>query len=242
MVQIIKDRHIKLFKQILEKIEFNIVRDYRELTLLQQGKFTNNNFAERTINRAIDKVVEALEDYFPAYGLVVSGNIIKDAEKDFFIVIELISPKELFFRALPFFSLSLTLCKKNEDNKEALVTLVNFPILEEEFWSYGDQVFSKNGLIQCSQNDKLDNHIIIAIDPEFRTEELSQYIQLNFAALNYELILLSQGKIDMVYRKFNYLEEIISSLLILEKAGFLLKIDKENKIIKATNLKLKGLL
>tara|TARA_A100001015_G_C14868901_1_gene663509 strand:+ start:356 stop:1111 length:756 start_codon:yes stop_codon:yes gene_type:complete len=237
--------YLTIFAQILNKVEAAIVRDYHELSVLQQSRNEPVNFSNKTIDRAVNRILSDLENYYPDAGLVINGQVFqKEGKKDAgYILIEILSESLVFMRAFPYFVLSLTYAKKQGEEYDLLATQINLPFFTESLQAIsGDKAyFGQNIVLRIPQNTEESINMIVAVDSEFQTDKVKIFKQVSLLSLTYELTLLAEGKIDFLCRKYEYYEQIAGLSLILQNAGFFLEIDQKAKIIKAANHKSKSL-
>lgn len=236
--------HTKIFAQILEKIEFNILRDYREATLLQESRNEPLSFVSKTIDRSINKIIDSLEYHLPDVGIVANGMDLKeeDTSNAGFVIIEAIPEAHTMQRGLPFFGLSLTYIKKENNNYNTLASYISFPVLNENIQTVlNDKCYVNQNIAKVSHSEEITQNSLIAIDNDLQTSKSEKYKQVNFFSLSYELLLLLQNKIDFVYRTFPSIEMLYGFELMLKNAGFLFEINKKDQTIKASNNKFKTL-
>jgi fructose-1,6-bisphosphatase/inositol monophosphatase family enzyme len=236
--------HIKIFEQILDKVEFNIIRDHNESALMQQNKAEHRSFIGKTVERATNKIIDKLDEYFSDLGIIANGIKIKDEEKKQagYIAIEIIPEPITIQRALPFFCVSLSFIKIDGNNYNSLASYISFPALSENLHTVlDDKCYLGQNILRLPRSVEITANSLVAIDQELQNSQSKQYRNVDFLSLSYELLLVLQGKIDFVYRKYPYLEMLYAFEFMLKNAEFLVEINQKKQTIKASNHKFKTL-
>ena len=211
-----------------EKAAVSVVRDFGELERLQVSKKGTKNFVTSSDKFAEQKIKRFLSEARPNFSFLCeeSGDT-TNADIDDVFIIDPIDGTNNFMRGIPYFSISISLMKKNEIT--ACVTLD--PIRSDCFCSdkgQGAFVGARNRL-RVSGKPALRDSVVALHMPLHKVSEkfesLAIFRRTGSTAL--DLAYLAAGKYDAVIARDVSLWDISSGILLIKEAGGFLEYSKQ---------------
>lgn len=221
-------REIYLLHNALSNGNNQIIRDYRELELLQSNKILPFRFASKLKEIIEKKIIGPIEKSFPKHGIIVNNNIIKKQDSNHYIIINLLEGEQNLARSLPFFTCNAAISKIINLEKNIVETTAAIainPILDLFYWAtLLNNACEKKQRIRPSNTRELKT----AYGVDYRNSN-----NMNLNSITLELCFLASGKLDFLIREFQNYSDILAVNHIATTAGIKYHIDSKTKIITA---------
>ncbi|HSQ97270.1 MAG TPA: inositol monophosphatase family protein [Rickettsiales bacterium] len=234
---------LNIIQDSIRKVSDKIARDYTELEILQNSQKGNIQF----VDMAIDFVKRKLFEYFtskkPSYDVTFLGeNVNNDKLKsEFRYLISPLCGKINLMHAVPYFSISVALLKKNAEGQfKTICGVIDNPITQETFVvEEGKGAYVNSRRIRVSSRSNL-NDALVAIknidNKDFIINCVKKYnnlIMTNCEVLN--ICNVANGKYDAtILDKQNIYQDL--SLLLVKEAGGLIKKLETGELIVSNDL------
>ncbi|BBJ31280.1 inositol monophosphatase [Rickettsia asiatica] len=223
-------------------------RDFLELEMLQKNSVRNEEFCKRSYLKLKTLLCEELKKhtqylFFPEDKFDLNNNY-----ESVFVINPIDSPNN-FARSIPFFAISVTYLKRNQEVLTPTSTVIYFPALNEIYYAEKGKGawIEKNNLnsnyqglrLRVSDNADLKNCLAIIEDVNhndleeiYSGEVKSDYINnmRSFGSPCYAATLVASGKADLICLSLlNFTLYYAFELLIKEAGGII--IDSSDKFI-----------
>ena len=192
-------------------------RDFGEIVQLQNSKRGTEDFTAKCYSRLQNKLVTALDEKRPQYGIILANE--PKPTDEYFFCIEPISGVDNFKRSIPFCAIAIGLFNQ----QEALAFSIHNPILRETFYAgkgmgawfenYNDTVVPKSRMRVSNQGDFLNAFI----STPFKTDFVQSR---NFGSHLLEMAYLAAGRLDIVMHKAESLLTQAAFLMVKEAGGY----------------------
>ncbi|WP_341789166.1 MULTISPECIES: inositol monophosphatase [unclassified Rickettsia] len=226
-----------LINSLRKAVKF-VHRDFLELEMLQKNPIRNEEFCKRSYLRLKTLLCEELQKhtkylFFPEDQFDPNNNY-----ETVFLVNPIDSPNN-FARSLPFFAVSITCLKQNQDVLTPVSTVIYFPVLNEVYYAErgrgawvekNDLGSNHKGLrLRVSDNDNLENCLTIIEDLKNNNfQEINN--SRTFGSSCYAAMLLASGKADLIYLPLLNFTLYYSFDLFIKEAGGIV-VDSSDKFI-----------
>ncbi|KJV81306.1 inositol monophosphatase family protein [Rickettsia hoogstraalii str. RCCE3] len=215
-------------------------RDFLELEMLQKNSVRNEEFCKRSYLRLKTLLCEELQKhtqylFFPEDQFDLNNNY-----ESVFLINPIDSPNN-FARSIPFFAISVTYLKRNQEVLTPTSTVIYFPALNEIYYAEKGKGawIEKNNLnsnyqglrLRVSDNADLKNCLAIIEGLNHNDlEEIEVDNIRSFGSPCYEATLIASGKADLICLSLlNFTLYYAFELLIKEAGGII--IDSNDKFI-----------
>ncbi|WP_218460914.1 inositol monophosphatase family protein [Rickettsia sp. TH2014] len=215
-------------------------RDFLELEMLQKDSVRNEEFCKRSYLRLKTLLCEELQKhtqylFFPEDQFDLNNNY-----ESVFLINPIDSPNN-FARSIPFFAISVTYLKRNQEVLTPTSTVIYFPALTEIYYAEKGKGawIEKNNLnsnyqglrLRVSDNADLKNCLAIIEDVNHNDlEEIEVDNIRSFGSPCYGATLVASGKADLICLSLlNFTLYYAFELLIKEAGGII--IDFNDKFI-----------
>ncbi|MFP3012322.1 MAG: inositol monophosphatase family protein [Rickettsia sp.] len=215
-------------------------RDFLELEMLQKNSVRNEEFCKRSYLRLKTLLCEELQKhtqylFFPEDQFDLNNNY-----ESVFLINPIDSPNN-FARSIPFFAISVTYLKRNQEVLTPTSTVIYFPALNEIYYAEKGKGawIEKNNLnsnyqglrLRVSDNVDLKNCLAIIEDVNHNDlEEIEVDNIRSFGSPCYGATLVASGKADLICLSLlNFTLYYAFELLIKEAGGII--IDSTDKFI-----------
>ncbi|WP_041405581.1 inositol monophosphatase family protein [Rickettsia prowazekii] len=228
-----------LMNAIRKAVKF-LNRDFLELEMLQKNSIRNEEFCKRSYLKLKTLLCEELQKhtqylFFPEDIFDLNDNY------ESIILINPIDSTNNFCRSIPFFAISVTYLKRNQDALTTASTVIYFPVLNEIYyaekgkgaWIEKINFNSNYHVLRLRVSDNADLKNCLAIVEGVNYDNFEE-IKLNnirsFGSPCYGAALVSLGKVDLIYLSLlNFTLYYAFELLIKEAGGII--IDSSDKFI-----------
>ena len=230
---------LKIIQDALVKVEPKICRDFLEIENLQNSFRDLSIFVDKTIFFVKKEISDFLKFKNPYCDIFFFDESFKknNTNSNTRYLVYPIYEKFNFIHAVPYFSILVSLQKKNKNNVfETIGGIIDSPILKETFFvQKGDGSFSNTRRIRVSNRNNFAD-MMLSIEKTnnktFLKNCIDKYpnVQItNSSILN--ICNVATGKFDftIIEKQEEYLE--LPILLVEEAGGFKKKIDKNNFLI-----------
>ncbi|WP_016917034.1 inositol monophosphatase family protein [Rickettsia honei] len=215
-------------------------RDFLELEMLQKNSVRNEEFCKRSYLKLKTLLCEELQKYtqylfFPEDKFDLNNNY-----ESVFLINPIDSPNN-FARSIPFFAISVTYLKRNQEVLTPTSTVIYFPALNEIYYAEKGKGawIEKNNLnsnyqglrLRVSDNADLKNCLAIIEDVNHNDlEEIKVDNIRSFGSLCYGATLVASGKADLICLSLlNFTLYYAFELFIKEAGGII--IDSSDKFL-----------
>ncbi len=215
-------------------------RDFLELEMLQKNSVRNEEFCKRSYLRLKTLLCEELQKhtqylFFPEDQFDLNNNY------ESVFLINPIDSLNNFARSIPFFAISVTYLKRNQEVLTPTSTVIYFPALNEIYYAEKGKGawIEKNNLnsnyqglrLRVSDNVDLKNCLVIIEDVNHNDlEEIEVDNIRSFGSPCYGATLVASGKADLICLSLlNFTLYYAFELLIKEAGGII--IDSTDKFI-----------
>ncbi|WP_017443279.1 inositol monophosphatase family protein [Rickettsia gravesii] len=215
-------------------------RDFLELEMLQKNSVRNEEFCKRSYLKLKTLLCEELQKhtqylFFPEDKFDLNNNY-----ESVFLINPIDSPNN-FARSIPFFAISVTYLKRNQEVLTPTSTVIYFPALNEIYYAEKGKGawIEKNNLnsnyqglrLRVSDNADLKNCLAIIEDVNHNDlEEIEVDNIRSFGSLCYGATLVASGKADLICLSLlNFTLYYAFELFIKEAGGII--IDSSDKFL-----------
>ncbi|MFA1689161.1 inositol monophosphatase [Candidatus Rickettsia barbariae] len=215
-------------------------RDFLELEMLQKNSVRNEEFCKRSYLKLKTLLCEELQKYtqylfFPEDKFDLNNNY-----ESVFLINPIDSPNN-FARSIPFFAISVTYLKRNQEVLIPTSTVIYFPALNEIYYAEKGKGawIEKNNLnsnyqglrLRVSDNADLKNCLAIIEGVNHNDlEEIEVANIRSFGSLCYGATLVASGKADLICLSLlNFTLYYAFELFIKEAGGII--IDSSDKFL-----------
>ncbi len=215
-------------------------RDFLELEMLQKNSVRNEEFCKRSYLRLKTLLCEELQKhtqylFFPEDQFDLNNNY-----ESVFLINPIDSPNN-FARSIPFFAISVTYLKRNQEVLTPTSTVIYFPALNEIYYAEKGKGawIEKNNLnsnyqgLRLRVSDNVDLKNCLAIIEDVNHNDLEEIEVDNIRAFGspcYGATLVASGKADLICLSLlNFTLYYAFELLIKEAGGII--IDSTDKFI-----------
>jgi len=230
---------LNIIQDSIKKVTDKIARDYVELEILQNSHKGSVQFADMTIDFVKKKLFENLKYKKPSYDILFLGDDINnsDIKSDFIYLISPLCGEINLLHAIPYFSISIALLKKDSDGKfKTICGVIDNPITQETFIvEDGKGAYVNSRRIRVSTRSNL-NDALISIknvdNKDFIINCVKKYKNLmvtNCEVLN--ICNVANGKYDATILEKSAIYQDLSLLLIKEAGGLIKKLDNGEIIV-----------
>lgn len=143
-------KNVTYLTELIEKSSRIITRDYSEILFLQSSMKGADRFAEKSLLRAEQVIIDAIKSDIRYKTNIYSPNSSININAKYSVIFSPISGFEYFRRGLPYFSTVISL--KDEDDGETIASLIELPATKEIFMAekgrgtlYNSYLFSSAG-------------------------------------------------------------------------------------------------
>ncbi|MBN8828855.1 MAG: hypothetical protein J0H68_09125 [Sphingobacteriia bacterium] len=238
--------HSPILASILKAVSTatkHILRDFREIDLLQNSKAGTLNFASKTVSRIEQLLVQELNKArSDAAILGVDKTYISSDSNSRFFIIPLDSFNN-FMHAIPFFATGIVYEKKNLQGEfEAQSIVIDVPIQREIYiaekgngaWREAfAEANADNSRLRVSQR-KIPEEILVCSSSEIKSNDGFIYNKFTTGSVLIDLAYFASGRFDLFTSNNKYLEKFS---LIGTEAGGMIK-GNENNTLYLTNVSL----
>jgi hypothetical protein len=204
-------KFVNLIYNAITRVDAQIMRDYNELAKLQSNKNLPQGYYDKLVEIVGTKLIEEFEATTPRYGIIINEEIIVPSEfYERYVVINIFSGEDNLLRAVPFFSLDISIVKfKNVEKQEIeqiyAATVFN-PVLDLFYWSIKEgEAFEKTLKLQGSR-----------VDNEKQAYGIGD-LKLNAPSL--EACFVANARLDYVEIKYEGFFNTIAVKFIAENSG-----------------------
>ncbi|ALA61562.1 inositol monophosphatase family protein [Rickettsia amblyommatis] len=215
-------------------------RDFLELEMLQKNSVRNEEFCKRSYLKLKTLLCEELQKhtqylFFPEAKFDLNNNY-----ESVFLINPIDSPNN-FARSIPFFAISVTYLKRNQEVLTPTSTVIYFPALNEIYYAEKGKGawIEKNNLnsnyqglrLRVSDNADLKNCLAIIEDVNHNDlEEIEVDNIRSFGSPCYGAMLVASGKADLICLSLlNFTLYYAFELFIKEAGGII--IDSSDKFL-----------
>ncbi len=204
-------KFINVIFNVLAYNESQIIRDYRELEMLQSSRSSVENYANKLVDIMERKLIQDFQKFLPEFGFVYNDKIIYPSKKNnIYIVVNSFDGMENLYRSIPFFTLNIIIAKFNDiktyDIKETYAATVFNPILDLFYWYAGGA-------------DNKSKQIFLGKEKIYPAKKTTKNT-INLKCPSLELCYLASGKVDFIETKFNRYSDILAGKILAEIYGF----------------------
>ena len=237
---------ITVMSSAVRKVSRRILRDFHELRFLQSSRKPLDKFLNRTIFGAEKVIFEILNKARPEFGVIsrYCDYESKD-DKSSYWVINVLEGIENFARAIPYFSISISVKEKNNitGDEEITAGVIFLPALGEfyfaeegkgswyEFSGEFQAGFPKSRL-KLSEKSKV-KPIVFTNDLQFNNIKSSARILGSHSA---SLAYLASARGDKCVLNYDNFCDVAAGIIIAKEAGSVVKNDTEAKRLIAERL------
>lgn len=221
------------------KFSDKISRDFVELENLQSSHKGSEQFASMTV----DFIEKRLFDYFkskkPSYDIIFLGkqNDISEFKSNFRYVINPLSGRLNLLHAIPYFAISISLQKKDKDNKfKTVCGIIDNPITQETFIvEEGKGAYLNSRRIRVSSRSNIDQAFVVinnVSDRDFKNYYINKY--KNISITNCDILNIcnvANGKYDFTVLQKENINYELPLLLVKEAGGLVKKLENGNLVI-----------
>jgi myo-inositol-1(or 4)-monophosphatase len=222
---------LNIIISILEKIRFNLERDFNEISKFQHNQESLIKFAKSSYQRSKSEIIRQIVDYLPDVNIEIIGEEFESIDKksDVTYIISPIDSLINFSRALPF-CCSLISAKDNIKNQIISSAILHIPTGDLFYASKGKGSFVNENRVRVSQNkEKLNcalSHFYLSDNSVARSKLVTNCLTLDMAYL-------SAGRIDEVIFDVKYKKYLESSIFLTKESGAL--VEEKKTFIKVYN-------
>ncbi len=218
-----------LINALRKAVKF-VHRDFLELEMLQKNSVRNEEFCKRSYFRLKTLLCEELRKHTKYLFFPEDQFNPNNSCETVFLVNPIDSPSN-FTRSIPFFAVSVTCLKHNQDVLTPVSTIIYFPVLDEVYYAEkgrgawvekNDLCSNHKGLrLRVSDNDNLENCLTIIEDlKNNNSHEINN--SRTFGSSCYAVMLLASGKVDLIYLPLlNFTLYYAFDLFIKEAGGII---------------------
>ncbi len=234
---------LNIIQDSIRKISDKIARDYVELEILQNSHKGCAKFTEMTIDFIKRKLFEYFKSKKPFYDIVFLGDDIKEDElkSEFRYLISPLCGKINLIHAIPYFSISIALFKRDSEGKfKTICGIIDNPITQETFIvEDGKGAYVNSRRIRVSSRSNLSDALVVIKNVENKdfivncVKKYNNLMMTNCEVLN--ICNVASGKYDAtILDKSAAYQEL--SLLLVKEAGGLIKRLNTGEIIVCNDL------
>jgi myo-inositol-1(or 4)-monophosphatase len=223
--------NLNVIIEILEKIRFNLERDFGEISKLQHAQESLFRFIKASYERSKSDIIRQISQYLPDVNLELVGEESYQVNRDSNLtyIINPIDSLLNFSRALPFCCSSIAVKDKNKEQ------IIAFAILHI---STGDLFYASNGKgsffndtrVRVSKNKEQLNCALSNFYLSDKSEARSKIVT---NCLILDIAYLAAGRIDEVIFDSKYSKYLEGSIFLAKEAGAIL--DEKNDFIRIHN-------
>ena len=212
---------VKLINDSIHESARFMQRDFGEIVQLQNSRRGVEDFTHKCYARLQNKLVGALEEKRPKYGIISANEA--TPKDEYFFCVEPISGIDNFQRSIPFCGIAVALFKQEAGTSEALAFSIHNPILRETFYAgkgigawfenYNETTVPKSRMRVSNQGSFLD--AIVSAPFEIETT-LSRRLGSSLLEMAY----LSAGRMDIVVHKAESLLTQAAFMMVREAGGY----------------------
>ena len=234
---------LTVIKDSIIKISDKVARDYVELEILQNSQRSPDQFVEMTIDFIRKKMFEYFKSKKPHYDIIFQGENNKgiDFKSEYRYLITPMCGKINLIHAIPYFSISVALLKRNKDGEYKTVCgLIDNPITQETYLAEeGRGAYVNSRRIRISSRPNLDDAFVViknVDDRDFICSCIKKY--KNITVTNCEILNIcsvASGKYDLtVLNKAADYQEL--ALLLFKEAGGIIKTTENGEVVLCNEL------
>ncbi len=230
---------VKLINDAIHESARFMQRDFGEIVQLQNSKRGVSDFTHKCYSRLQNKLISALDQRRPNYGIILANET--TPKDEYFFCIEPISGIDNFQKAIPFCAIAIALFKQEKGIIEPQALSIHNPILRETFYcgkgigswfeNYNETNVPKSRMRVSKQGD-----VVNAITSAPFEIDLTLSRRLGSSLL--EMAYLSCGRLDLVIHKAESLLTQAAFLMVREAGGH--AEEKDNKYFACNNNLLKS--
>lgn len=212
---------IKLINDAIHESARFMQRDFGEIVQLQNSKRGVEDFTHKCYSRLQNKLVSALDQRRPNYGIILANETTPNDE--YFFCIEPISGIDNFQKAIPFCAIAVGLFKQVKGVIEAQAFSIHNPILRETFYcgkgagswfeNYNETNVPKSRMRVSKQGDFVN---AITSAPFDIDSTLSRRLGSSLLEMAY----LACGRLDLIIHKAESLLTQAAFLMVRESGGY----------------------
>lgn len=235
---------LTIIQDSIIKISDKVSRDYIELENLQTSYKGSTQFTNMVVDYIKKKLYEYLSSKKPNYDICFQGEkVVKENSKaNFRYYIAPLCGQINLSHAIPYFSISVALQKKQADNTYKTISgVIDNPITQETFIvEEGKGAYVNTRRIRVSARSKLDESLIViknSINKDFVADCVKKYKHImvtNCEILN--ICNVANGKYDMAILEKSGDHQDLCFLLIKEAGGFIKRLDNGNIVVSNEHL------
>lgn len=230
---------INVIQDSIRKVSDKIARDYVELEVLQNSHKGNIQFTEKAIEFVRKKIFEYLSLKKPSYDIMFLGDDVNDdrLKSNFRYLISPLCGKINLLHAIPYFSISVSLLKKNPEGEfKTVCGVIDNPITQETFVvEEGKGAYVNSRRIRVSSRSNLNDSLIAIKNIENKNfvvnciKKYNNVMVTNCEVLN--ICNVASGKFDATILEKSNLYQELSLLLVKEAGGLTKKLDSGEIIV-----------
>lgn len=224
---------LTVIKDSIVKISDKIARDYVELENLQNSHKGCVQFSDMLIDFVRRKLFEYFKTKKPTYDIIFLGEDNKgiDFKSDSRYLISPLCGKINLIHAIPYFSVSVALQRKNNEGEfKTVCGIIDNPITQETFTvEEGKGAYMNSRRLRVSSKSRLEDSLIVIKNVEnkdFVVKCIKNY--KNIMVTNCEVLNIcnvASGKYDMTILDKSSPYQDLSLLLVREAGGLIKKLE-----------------
>lgn len=230
---------LNIIQDSVRKVSDKIARDYVELEILQNSHKGCEQFTNLAVDFVKKKLFEFLNYKKPTYDILFLGDEIKESEikSDFVYLISPLCGKINLMHAVPYFSISIALLKRDSDGKfKTICGVIDSPITQETFIvEDGKGAYVNSRRIRVSSRSNLNDALVVIKNIENKefivncVKKYNNLVMTNCEVLN--ICNVANGKYDATILDKPAVYQDLSLLLVKEAGGLTKKLNTGEIIV-----------
>lgn len=218
---------LNIIQDSIRKVSDKVARDYVELEILQNSHKGCEQFTNLSVDFVRKKLFEFLSYKKPTYDILFLGDEIKGSElkSDFVYLISPLCGKINLMHAVPYFSISVALLKRDSDgNFKTICGVIDSPITQETFIvEDGKGAYVNSRRIRVSSRSNLNDALVVIKNVENKDfivnciKKYNNLVMTNCEVLN--ICNVANGKYDATILDKSAVYQDLSLLLVKEAGG-----------------------
>lgn len=231
-----------LTKNSFWKVSKNLIRDFRELELMQS---TNQTALNRFITNSQSKAKETLLkefQYINFTSIFFEEDTIPTSDGVHILIYSLEGMDNLR-RSFPFFCNAAVQIKINEGKKQVIASILSFPGLGQVFYAENG-----NGAWMEKYEDRSASSVrlrasgakeITMVNPSYLQYSEKEYDSRNFSSIFYDIALFASGKFDaIIIESSPEILKLSAELFAKESGGYVKDLDNDRLLMHGSSIKI----
>lgn len=225
------------------KVSRNLIRDFRELELMQS---TNHMSLDRFVTTSENRTKETIKREFETlhFTSIIFENEPMPLSDGVHILCYGLEGKDNLRRALPYFGNIVVQLKNLEGERQVNAAVMSFPGLGQVFYAekgqgawfekYEDRSTSSTRLRATGAKE------ITMVNSVFAENNPKKYLSRDFGSIFYDIALFASGKYDAILLEHNDIEivKLCAELFAKESGGYSKELEEKQMLLSGNNIKL----